>query len=86
MDRHDVSTDTHASGAARAAQSRRKSRQTGADIRHTFEDPLTVQEVPGDNHCVEVLREAWCAWRFDGLAQLTLLGNLKKKGCFVKHQ
>lgn len=54
--------------------------------RPTFEDPLTMQEVPGDNHCVEVLGEAWCAWRFDGLAQLTLLGNEKKKGRFVKHQ
>lgn len=47
--------------------------------RLTFEDPLTMQEVPGDNHCVEVLGEAWCAWRFDGLARLTLLGNLKKR-------
>lgn len=46
----------------------------------TFEDPLTMQEVPGDNHCVEVLGEAWCAWRFDGLARLTRLGNEKKKG------
>lgn len=54
--------------------------------RPTFEDPLTMQEVPGDNHCVEVLGEAWCAWRFDGLARLTLLGNEKKKGRFVKHQ
>lgn len=64
----------------------RVDKQELISVGHTFEDPQTVQEVPGDNHCVEVLREAWYAWRFDGLAQLTLLGNLKKKGCFVKHQ
>lgn len=55
----------------------------------TFEDPLTVQEVPGDNHRVEVLGEAWCAWRFDGLAQLTLLGELEEeeeKECVVKQK
>lgn len=32
--------------------------------RLTFENALSVQNVSGDNHRVEVLGEAWSTWRF----------------------
>lgn len=51
--------------------------------RRTFENALAVQYVSRDNHCVEVLGEAWSAWGFEGLACLTPLRNTTRQP--VKH-
>lgn len=51
--------------------------------RLTFENALAAQYVSRDNHCVEVLGEAWSAWRFKGLTCLTPLRNKTRRP--VKH-
>lgn len=49
--------------------------------RLTFENALAMQYVSRDNHCVEVLGEAWSAWGFERLACPTPLRNKKKMAC-----
>lgn len=49
--------------------------QSTSSSRLTFENALAVQQVSGDNHCVEVLGETWSTWSFEGLACLSPLGN-----------
>lgn len=64
--------DSHAKeNSAQILQARRARQQSAAAAgggRLTFQDALAVQFIPGDNHCVEVLGEAWSARRSERLA------------------